>query len=192
MSNSVGSNPYAVTTEAIAMPGLGGDNEAIRKRYLSHEASVKSIGTLYMLGAVIGGLASIMYVVGALAMLGRADQAPAAVGMMAASLIAIGITVLYVFVARGLWQLQSWARIVATVLSAIGLIGFPLGTLISAYFLYLLQSKKGSMVFSDEYKQIIKATPHIKYKTSVLVLVLLGLLVAVMLTGLVAFIASAR
>lgn len=100
------------------------------------------------------------------------------------------ISVLYVFIARGLWQLRPWARIVATVLSAIGLIGFPLGTIISAYFLYLLQSKKAAMVFSEDYKRVIAATPHVKYKTSLIAWVLLGLLVALVIVVVIAAIGS--
>lgn len=192
MSDSLTSNPYAVTTDALALPGMGSDFEAIRKKYISHEASVKSIGTLYMLGAALGGLASIVYLVMAVAMMTQPNQVPAAVGMLTAFAFAVAMTVLYVFMAKGLWDLKPWARIVAAVLSGIGLIGFPIGTLISAYFLYLLLSAKGVMVFSDQYKEVIKATPHIKYKTSALVWILLGLLLLIVVAVIVAAVASGR
>jgi hypothetical protein len=63
------------------------------------------------------------------------------------------------------------------VLSEVGLLGFPIGTLINGYILYLLLSKKGRKVFSDEYRQIVSLTPHIKYRTSIVVCILLGLIV---------------
>ena len=53
-----------------------------------------------------------------------------------------------------------------------------MGTLIGFYMLYLLLSKKGTMVFSPEYKEIIAQTPHMKYKTSPVVWIALGLIVA--------------
>jgi MFS family permease len=190
MSNSFGSNPYAVTTDALAAPGYGTDVEAMRKRHLNHEASVKSIGTLYMLGAVICGIAAIFYVFAFFSLLNNPNQTAPAAGMLVGSVVAIGIAALYAFVARGLWRLQPWSRIVATIISVIGLIGFPIGTIISAYFIYLLQSPKGAVVFSDEYKHVIQATPHIKYKTSFFVWVLLAILLLLIIGGIVAFVAN--
>ena len=97
-----------------------------------------------------------------------------------------GLGLLQGFVAVGLRRLRNWARIVAIVFSVIGLIAVPIGTLISAYFLYLLVSEKGRIVFSDEYKRVIEQTPHIVYKTSVVVWILLILLIALISFGLVA------
>jgi hypothetical protein len=71
-------------------------------------------------------------------------------------------------------------------MSAIGLIGFPIGTIINGYILYLLVSKKGSTIFSPEYKEIIALTPGVKYKTSVVVWVVLGiflLIIGVVVAG---------
>ena len=81
--------------------------------------------------------------------------------------------------------MESKRVLIAIVLSAIGLLGFPIGTLISAYFLYLLVSEKGKVVFSDEYKEVIRKTPHIRYKTSIVVWIFLGLLLLLIGLGLV-------
>ena len=72
-------------------------------------------------------------------------------------------------------------RIAGVVLACIGLIGFPIGTLVNAYILYLLLSKKGKYIFSDEYKEIILETPHVKYKMSKIVLFFAWLMVGLML-----------
>jgi hypothetical protein len=82
----------------------------------------------------------------------------------------------HLVLAYGLRRLRSWARWPTVVLSFIGLLGFPLGTLISALILANLLGKKAAMVFSPEYKDIIAATPHVKYKTSIIVKVFLVLL----------------
>ena len=65
MSDFSSANPYAVTTAELVDVGLtgSGDAVAIRNKYLSHEASVKSVGLLYWLGAVFGIFAAIVYVV---------------------------------------------------------------------------------------------------------------------------------
>ncbi len=44
-------NPYAATTSAeVVRPEASSEAELIRKRFLNHEASVQSIGSLYVLG----------------------------------------------------------------------------------------------------------------------------------------------
>lgn len=89
-------------------------------------------------------------------------------------------------------KLKSWARIPTAILSGIGLLGFPVGTLINGYILYLVFSRKGVTVFSDDYKRVIAETPHIKYRTSIVVWIILGWLVALILFGVFAAVFSGR
>jgi uncharacterized membrane protein (DUF2068 family) len=166
-------NPYQAPGEYQPVGKSASEAERIRRAHIAHEASIKSIGILYMLGAIILIPASIFLLV-------SPQKANDAEGM-----VVFGIGAMYLFLgvlqlatAVGLRKLAPWARWVAVVFSAIGLIGFPIGTLISAYILYLLLSQKGSMVFSENFKSIITATPHVKYKTSKVVWVLLILLLA--------------
>ena len=191
MSNSPGANPYAIPATAVVDASLagGGDAEAIRKKFLSHEASVKSLGLLYWLGSIFGFLGVAVYLFMGIALLAE-QETVAGVTMLVAAPIMLVIAVLQMFLARGIRNLKPWARICGIVLSAIGLIGFPLGTLISAYFLYLLVSKKGVYVFSDEYKQVIAATPHLKSRTSLLVWILVGLLALVIIAAFIGLIVS--
>lgn len=184
-------NPYRSSAmEATTVHEADSEAEAIRRAHIKHEASIKSIGTLYMLGCiiiVIGGLAAITFIF----MAGRQGGQAGAQELMLASFVGLFylvIGVLQGFTAFGLWQLKPWARWVSVVLSAIGLLGFPVGTLICGYFLYLLLSEKGAMIFSDHYKEVIAKTPHIKYKTSIVVWIFLILLIAIMMGGVVALI----
>ena len=79
-------------------------------------------------------------------------------------------------------MLAPWGRIIGAVLSGIGLLGFPIGTILNGYFLYLLLGEKGSTVFSERYKRVIADTPHVKYIpwASIVLLVILGLLIVVL------------
>lgn len=137
------------------------------------------MGVLYYVGAVLMGVG----IGGAIL---DEHSIVAKVGIIG---LFAGLMFLYVRVGTWLRVLDRRARTPATILAAIGLLAFPLGTLINGYILYLLQSKKGTMVFSQEYKQVIEATPEIKYKTSILIWVLLGIvllgLLAAMLIPLV-------
>ncbi len=183
-------NPYAPIASSASFGQAGdGNSESIRKAHLSHEASIKSIGVLYLLGAIIGFLLTILYVVGGISSL-LFPQKPesVAIGVMLIVLaIVVGaISTIQFILARGLSRLTPWSRIGGIVLSCLGLLAIPIGTLISAYFLYLLGSQKGIYIFSPEYAQVIAATPHIKYKTSIIVWILLGILLTVIALGILA------
>jgi hypothetical protein len=121
--------------------------EQIRKDHIKHEASVKSVGFLYFLAAAFLILAGVGGLI--------SGEGP----NMVVGLVFAGLGILP-----------------TAVLSGIGLIGFPLGTIINGYILYLVLCQKGRTVFSDEYKRVIEQTPHIKYKTSIIVWIFLGLL----------------
>ena len=140
------------------------DSERIRQEHIKHEASIKSVGFLYFLGAaflILGGVLSL---------------AGGAATSLVVGLLFLCIGGVQFWVGLGLRKLRSWARIPTAILSGIGLLGFPLGTLINGYILYLVLSAKGRMIFSPEYQAVIAATPHIKYRTSIVVWILLILL----------------
>ncbi len=146
----------------------------IRTSHINHEAGVKSIGTLYYLGAIA-------VIVAGFGMFGLFASSEGAVMSVVIGVFFLALGGLQFWLARGLRGLKAWARIPTGILAALGLLGFPVGTLINAYILYLLFSKKGNMVFSDEYQGVIAATPDIKSRTSPIVWLFLGLLVLMML-----------
>jgi DNA-directed RNA polymerase subunit RPC12/RpoP len=154
---------------------LSSEAEAIRQAHIKHEASVKSVGVLYYLGAAV-----VLFT----AVFGLIEGARNAPGSLPVMVLLLVLGILQLWVGTGLRRLKSWARIPASILSGIGLLGFPVGTLINGYILYLLLCEKGKTVFSDEYKEVIAATPHIKYKTSILVWIVLLLLLALLGLGL--------
>jgi hypothetical protein len=185
------SNPYAAPLAADAPPLLSDSDvrESIRKQHLSHEASVKSIGTLYLLGFIFLLLGGIGQIFAALA--GSGTDRTAMGWILAIALLVLAAVQFWL--GQGLRKLKRGARGVAAVFAGIGLIGFPIGTIISAYILYLLLSEKGKMVFSPEYQEIIAATPHIRYKTSIVVWIILGIFLLLIVLGLAAaFLSAAR
>lgn len=157
--------------------GISSSAEETRNQYLKHEASVQSVGFLYRLGGVLMTLAAIGSLVAAVAGDGLLEGL-----LLFAFFLAFGIG--QFVVGSGLRRLRPWSRIPTGILSGIGLLGFPLGTIINGYILYLLFGKKGKVVFSPEYAVVIEQTPHIKYRMSVVVWVLLGLIVLLFAFGL--------
>jgi DNA-directed RNA polymerase subunit RPC12/RpoP/disulfide bond formation protein DsbB len=143
-----------------------GGAEQIRKDYIQHEASVKSVGFLYLLGAAVVLLAAVGMLLSS-----RSVGSNALV-----AILLLGLAAVQIWTGLGLRRLQRWARIPSGILSGLGLLGFPFGTLINGYILYLLFSKKGTMVFSEDYQRVIEETPQVKYRTSILVWIFLGLL----------------
>jgi len=169
-------NPFAAPTADIAYSPATADmdpDEAIRRRYLNHEQSVKSIGVMF----ILGGLLSVFVLFG----LGF--------GGLRGGMGITEIAILSVFVAVGgaqlvvgwnVRKLSRWTRIPAAILSAIWLLNVPIGTVVGLYFLYLLLSPKGKFVYSTEYQRIIAATPHVKYKTPLFVWIILFVLLGIL------------
>ena len=107
----------------------------------------------------------------------------------------------------GLRRLESWVRIPVAILCGLGLlggvqalanpvagrqaagsaVGTVLGMAINVYIIYLVWCAKGKFVCSDEYHAIIAETPHIKYKTSIIVKIFAGLLVLIVVCGVLSF-----
>jgi len=106
--------------------------------------------------------------------------------MVIFTIVFFGLGAFQFAVGLGLRKLLPWARIAGIVMGCLSLLGFPAGTLIGGYFLYLLLSAKGQYVFSPEYSRVIAATPHIKYQTSIIVWIFLGLLILVVSVGVIA------
>jgi hypothetical protein len=175
-------NPYAPTaTAGLVTPELT-DAETLRKSHLNHEASVKAVGTLYLLGASFLIFMSLLMIIGAL-FIGRREPIG---GMILIGAIYLGIGLIYGYTGLGLRRLTTGGRILGILFATVGLIGVPIGTLISVYILYLLLSQKGKVVFSDHYKQVIAETPHIKYKTSIIVWILVILILTLVGLGILA------
>ena len=154
---------------------------AIRQEHIKHEASLRSIGILYYIGGVLilfGGISMLV----PLLSLGE-ESAAFGIGFLMFYLL---LGIFFVAGGRAFRKLKRWVRVPSTILSAIGLINIPVGTLINGYILYLIWSEKGKMIFSDEYKEVMEATPEIKYRTSALAWIVLIVFV-IILVGSIAF-----
>jgi hypothetical protein len=162
-------NPYAAPAARVEDVAANPEAEAIRQAHIGHEASIKAVGVLYYLG---GALVLVSAFVSLEAVRIGASPVWLLLGLL---LAAVG----QFFAGWGVRGFRRWGRVTGCVLSAIGLLGFPIGTLINAYILYLFLSKKGRTIFSPGYQDVIAATPHVKYRTSIVIWILLGVIVAV-------------
>jgi hypothetical protein len=168
-------NPYAAPAAPVEDVAANSEAEAIRRAHISHEASIKAAGLLYYLGGFLVTVAAIFTLFG-----------PQKGGGLLVALFLLALAVGQFLAGSGVRALRPWGRIVGGVISGIGLLGFPIGTLINGYILYLLLSKKGRTIFAPQYQQVIAATPHVRYRTSIVVWIFLALLIAVMAFGVLA------
>ena len=155
---------------------LADSPESVRRAHLTHEASIQGIGALYMLGCAV------LLVAGITSIFGEGDITEKLI--LSCVLILIGCVQGWVGI--NLRKLNPKVKIAATLIACIGLLGFPLGTLINAYVLFLIHSAKGKVVFSPTYREIVAATPEIKYKTPMLVWVFLGILILILVAAIIA------
>jgi hypothetical protein len=172
--SSAAMNPYA-PTELVSDPVSESSDERIRQRHLAHESSIKGIGGLFMLGGVLLLLISGVGLMAAIS--GRPDSGEA----MILSGVYLFFGIFQFWVGRGLRAFDSVARRFGILLSALGLLFIPIGTLINGYFLYLLCGKKGRFVFSPDYARIRAATPNMRYRTSIGVWILLAVIIVAIL-----------
>ena len=205
-------NPYAPSGSSYGDASLDANfdlsqAELIRKSHLSHEANIQGFGCLYTLGGILGILGAIFYVgIGILVMAGGVvpkglesmvfaaggDQLVSGGLTTLVGVIFLAIAVAQLFAGRSMQTLNPSGKILAIVVAAIGMLQFPCGTLISGYLLYLLVSAKGRTVYSSAYKEVMQATPHIRYRTSIIVWIFLFILIGVILLGVLAAIFGAR
>lgn len=174
-------NPYQTPT--TTSPAILNDTEfeEIRRNHIEHEASVKSVGLLYWLGGAFLLLAAIVQLIDL-----NKSGVPLGIGL---SVFFLLLASLQFWIGSGLRKLKGWSRIPAGIMAGIGLLGFPVGTLVNGYILYLLCGKKGSVVFSPSYAEVIQETPNVKYKTSKVVWIVLFVFV-LLVVGLITWAAT--
>jgi hypothetical protein len=166
-------NPYAPPRARVDdVDGAASEVEAIRREHIKHEAAVRSIGTLYYIGGGLILIAAFPFFLGGVR---QPDVAAISLGL---GMLYLVLGAVLLVVAHGLRRLKPAARIASIVLAIIGLIGFPIGTLINGYILYLLCSAKGQRIFAPDYAAIVAATPHVKYRTSIVVWIVLAVVLA--------------
>ena len=124
------------------------------------------VGLIFFVLAIIG--------IASGASLPEGAPAPPSLMLLIPSFIFVGA--LYVFsisVGIGMRNLTHYGRISSTILAGIGLLAIGPGTLLSAWILYLLWAGPSNLIFSDEYRKVVKQTPHIQ-RTPYLLYILIG------------------
>jgi hypothetical protein len=191
MTDPIGDNPYASPTTDVTLASRAPEGstaaERLRRKYLKHEATVRSIGTLQYFGAGVLVFAALAIVL---------EEVPARQTLFGVSMavFCIAFAVGICFLARGLRRLEPWARITAIVLLALNFPAAiysqhfnPVALGFVAVILYWLLNEKGRMVFSAEYRQAVAATPHITYRTArwvwIALAVILGLIAIAVIVG---------
>jgi hypothetical protein len=154
----VAGNPYQAPSAAVDDGDApAGDAERIRREHIGHERQLRAVGSLYLFGGALGLL-------GGIALLADTLGSPASAGeTIAIAVVYMGIALAALVVGWGYRRLAPWVRIPGTVLAAAGLLGIPVGTIISAVILWMIWSHPGKVVLSPQYAAIVAATPHVRY-----------------------------
>jgi hypothetical protein len=148
-------NPYSAPEAEVGDPSPGpGAAEQRRREFIGHERQLKSVGTVFSLPAMVFVIAFMLALVFAV----TGDDsvslpALAAQGTLAALFIALAI---------GFRRLQPWVKWPGTVVSAIGVLGVPVGTIVFGVVLYLIWCRAGRVVLDPAYRDVIQATPQLQ------------------------------
>jgi general secretion pathway protein G len=142
------------------------------------------LAVLHFIGAFFGAL---MVMAGTYIAVSRDS------GALTVVVFFLAITVIHLAVGIGLWKLKSWGRIFQIILSCVGLLAFPLGTLVSALILYYLFRPHVIVLFSEKTPDQLSAPEIESLATAngagIGLVVALCLVVGVGLVGMVAAIA---
>ena len=115
--------------------------------FLGDSDPMKRPGTISVL-AVLNILGGALTLLGGLAIVTTvSDQGSAVVGIGVMYLLISGVQIT---TGIGLWNLRPWGRTMQIVLAVIGLIGFPVGTVISGLILYYLFRPGIKVLFSGK------------------------------------------
>ena len=176
-------NPFAAPTADITGRPFDLDStpeEAIRHEYLKREHSIKSIGSLFVVFSLVLGVAVISLAGPLISSFQRGANSSRGLAVAIATLVLLGFLITgQLLVGIGIRRLKPWSRIPAIVISVLWMFHFPIGTVLNVIFLVTLLGKRNRFVFTPEYRRIIEATPHIKYRSSILlwaVLIIFGAL----------------
>ena len=168
-------NPYAPPQTQITTDNVETEAEQIRRDHLSAEGALRSVGVLMTLSSFFLLIQGHFYLTIEPQLQAKMNNAgiPASPGLGIALLLLGAVQIIS---GPALYRLCPWARIPAA-LAAVGILfRFPVGTVFGLLYLYYLLNKKGTFVLSAPYREIVRATPHVKRKTSVFTIVLLVVL----------------
>jgi hypothetical protein len=158
--SAMSDNPYEAPAARVDDPGNDDADTAIRRPLLRHEASLRSVGWLYWLGALVLGFAGVVMLPQALS---TGPQGDFGYGFVIVAVVYLVLAIASAITGWGFRTLAPWVRIPGGILSGIGLLGIPVGTLINGYILYLMFGAKGRRILSDDYAAIRARTPHLRF-----------------------------
>jgi hypothetical protein len=131
-------------------------------------AGVKVISVLYYIGAVLSILFGLFFIIfGAGFTQAFADLGMATAGLGAyfiiIAIIIIALGILGIFIGRGLWKGQGWARILAIIFAILGFLG-AIGSIIMGSFASIINLIiqgwiGGYLLFSKKVKAAFAKTP---------------------------------
>jgi hypothetical protein len=147
---------------------------AFRRAHLSHETSLRAIGLAYLLTSIVLSLAAFGYLVDP----NRRDSFSP---LLAVALFGGVASVMLAGVALRLLSPWSWLPVILVI--CLGLVLLKLGTLINLYVVYMILCRKGRIVCSPAYHQVIRRTPEIRYRTSPVLLTMIGLVLLIGIAG---------
>ena len=179
---TVGAVPGSGAADGVSAavhPAFAPDLTKIREDHIAHENAMKTLGVMHLIGGAALLLSCLGVVVGGFEFASLSGDGDSVVEGVAIFVVLLLLGISSVQLGTKLRKLDPSAWQPARTLSMLGLLAFPIGTMISIANLGYLNSAKGKFVFTGEYARVIEMTPDTKAKTSRLVKVLLALVLSI-------------
>ncbi len=166
-------NPYAAPLVGLeTVDPFQQDDTRIRQQFIDCEANVLSIAGFLILGGLITGVFGILSPL----WVATGDIQNLAFAAFFGVLALLGIA--QVIIGVQVRRFRPRARIGAIIFCVLWLLFIPVGTVIGGACLWYLVRPAAKYVFTQEYRDVIRRTPHVQFRTSA---VSWGILIAVVL-----------
>ncbi len=132
------------------------DPESMRRKFLAHEGTIRGVGFIYLFFGAVCITPIVALVIGAVSV----GQIRGSLAMPVLLIVIVGGCMFAL--GWGIDRLQKWSRPVSFIAIMIATVFFIPVAPVSLYIMYLLFSDRGRVVFSDEYRAVVKQTPHIR------------------------------
>lgn len=152
--------------------------ENIRRQNIKTEATIKSLGSLFIF---FGGIITLILITNpyGVKVFEFSDE------NILVYLTTFAFCVGFIFLGIKTRKLHKISTNISATLCIPMLFGFPVGTLIAAIVLWSIFNRKGQYILSPKYKEIIAQTPHVKYRTSIITWILFVFVIALIAGGLI-------
>ena len=138
--------------------------QADRQAHIHTERDLATTGTISFIFGGLTSLLTLLQVLESTSAYQNIFHVPPILAKLFVVMVMTLITALHIWIGIGLHRRQPAGRIPASLVSALWMLVFPLGTAVGGWTLWRLWSARGKRVYAPDYAAVVEATPAVSAK----------------------------